>query len=246
MRTLLLTALMGLCLAGCSLDEVKLEQPLTRETTIIEEAQPLLSAPYAALSEEKQLERIAAELRTIGKALAKYKAQHNGALPSKLSHLIAQGFLPVGGLISSADPSGGKEGGVPDAYVEWGQATEADEAGSSYQYEFSSALCQWNWRDYLSGKPADEAVDTDKNGQISWAEVKAWQMQHGDSVQAQAAAYSPSQFPLVRCYWFRYPDAYADSKIQSTVSLAVDLKTVFLSQPWWEQDAKEKQTVVLP
>ncbi len=231
MRRVILLGLMAVGLAGCGLKECKVTEP----------PPPPPPTPYAALSGELQLERIKDELRVIGLALQKYAREHNGQLPPRLAHLVAQGYLPSGALISSADPSGGREGGVPDSYAEWGQAKEADEPGSSYLYEFNDAECQWDWKGYLGGNPSAADIDTNKDGKTTWAEVKAWHLQHGDTVQSPPGrTYPKNRFPLVRCYWFRYPDAYSDISIQSTVNLAVDLETTFLAQPWWEKDSNVK------
>ena len=193
------------------------------------------------------MQRICGELRVIGVALQKYSWDHNGQLPPRLSHLVAQGYLPAGALISSADPSKGREGGVPDSYTEWGQAKEADEAGSSYLYEFSEATCQWDWKGYLGGNPAAADIDINKDGVTTWAEVKTWHLHHGDSIQSPPGRpYPKDRFPMVRCYWYRYPDAYADIATQSTVNLAADLRTVFLAQPWWEKDTAIKVMTVVP
>ncbi len=194
-------------------------------------------APYASLNAAAQYERLAEELKTISVALQAYSHDHNGRLPPRLTELVTAAYLPASALISSADPSGGKEGGVPDSYLTWGQAAETDEAGSSYLYEFSEAPCKWDWRSYLGDKPDVADVDTDKDGAVSWAEVKNWQLMHGDAVQKpRNAPYSLCQFPVVRCYWYQYPAAYTNTSGRTVLNLSVDLRTVFMSQPWWEKD----------
>ena len=132
--------------------------------------------PYASLAPAAKFDRIVGELQTIGAALQAYSRDHNGHLPPKLTDLVAQSYLPASALISSADPSGGKEGGVPDSYKEWGQASETDEPGSSYLYEFSAAPCNWDWKSYLGDKPAVSDVDANKDGVASWSEIKSWQL----------------------------------------------------------------------
>jgi len=233
MKRLLSLAVLAAGLTGCSSSTTE-----PRAAAEPPRADPPPRPVYASLTEEQQLQRLTEELLAIGKALQQYGRDHAGQLPPKLSHLIAQGYLPANGLVSSADPSGGREGGVPDAYSEWGQAKETDEPGSSYLYEFSDIPCQWDWKGYLGGSPSVADIDTNKDGIVTWAEVKTWHLQHGDTVRTPTRPYEKSQFPLVRCYWYRYPDAYSDIAIQSTVNLAVDLQTVFLAQPWWEKDAK--------
>lgn len=193
--------------------------------------------PYASLAPAAKFDRIVGELQTIGAALQAYSRDHNGHLPPKLTDLVAQSYLPASALISSADPSGGKEGGVPDSYKEWGQASETDEPGSSYLYEFSAAPCNWDWKSYLGDKPAVSDVDANKDGVASWSEIKSWQLLHGDTVQQpKSRPYAISQFPAVRCYWYQYPDAHTNVTGRSVINLAVDLRSIFVSQPWWEKD----------
>jgi hypothetical protein len=191
---------------------------------------------YGTLAAEQKLQRITQELHAIGVAMQKYAWDHEGRFPPRLSHLVAQGYLPAKGLVSSADPSGGKEGGVPDAYSEWGQAKETDEPGSSYLYEFSEAVCQWDWKSYLGGKPSQSDVDSNRDGTVTWAEAKSWQLTHGDTTQQPTSrAYAKHRFPIVRCYWYDYPNAGATPESRCTVNLSVELQTVFVAQPWWEK-----------
>jgi len=198
--------------------------------------EPLL-LPYAAMGAAAQYERLVSELQAVGAALQAYARKHGGQLPPRLMDLVRQAYLPAGGLVSSADPSGGKEGGVPDLYSEWGQAAETDESGSSYLYEFSGVPCNWDWKSYVGGKPGTADVDTNRDGTTSWSEVKNWQMRHGDVVQKPVSQpYPPSRFPVVRCYWYQYPDARTNAMGRTVLNLAADLRTVFVSQPWWEKD----------
>ena len=192
---------------------------------------------YGTLGPEQKIQRITEELRVIGVAMQKYAWDHEGKFPPRLSHLVTKGYLPAKALVSSADPTGGKEGGVPDAYSEWGQAKETDEPGCSYLYEFSEAACEWDWKSYLGGKPSLADVDTNRDGKVTWAEAKSWQLAHGDTTQQPASrAYTKNRFPIVRCYWYDYPNAGANPESRCTVNLSVDLQTVFVSKPWWEKD----------
>jgi len=202
----------------------------------------LLRVPYASLDADAQCAEIAGELRELGKALKAYKSDHDGQLPPTLTTLVTENYLPASALISCADPSGGKEGGVPDKYSDWGQASETDEAGSSYLFEFSGTECKWEWQSYLGDKPGASDLDTNKDGLISWAEVKGWQMAHGDTAQQpKNSPYPASDFPVVRCYWYQYPDAYTpEAGARVILSLAADLETVFISQAWWEKDSEKK------
>jgi len=89
----------------------------------------------------------------------------------------------------------------------------------------------------FGGKPEVKDVDTNKDGKASWAEVKSWQLLHGDTVQKpESRPYAISQFPVVRCYWYQYPNGYTNISNKTVVNLAADLRTIFLSQPWWEKD----------
>ncbi|MDR2850208.1 MAG: hypothetical protein LBW77_06685 [Verrucomicrobiota bacterium] len=201
---------------------------------------PKAPAPvaYAALPSAAQQAAIAAELRTIGTAIQAYSSKHGGQWPARLSALVSEGLLPAAALVSVSDPTGGREGGVPDSYDTWQQSTEADEPACSFLYEFSGATAAWGWKTYLAGAPSAAALDTDKNGEVSWQEAKLWQLAYGDTAQTSPAAYAKARFPVVRCYWYGYPASKDDTALRSVVSLAADLKTVFLSQPWWEKDTE--------
>lgn len=193
--------------------------------------------PYASLTQAGQADRLVGEMRTVGKALRAYSRDHNGRLPPRLNDLVAGGYLTAEALISSADPSGGREGGVPDAYSAWNQAAETDDPGSSYLYEFCQAPCKWDWKSYLGGQPGQSDVDADHNGVVSWAEAKSWQLLHGDTTQQPASGpYSLSRFPVVRCFWYQYPEIRDKPESRSVINLGADLETVFFSKPWWEKD----------
>lgn len=225
MKRMLALAVLSAGLLGCS----SLQQASQ------EKKQP--RAPYESLDPAAQYDRLVEELQAISKALQAYSRDHNGQLPPRLTELVKTSYLPACALVCSADPSGGKEGGVPDSYREWGQASETDETGSSYLYEFSEAPCKWDWKSYLGDSPSAADVDTNKDGAVSWSEIKNWQLLHGDVVQKpQNGPYSLSQFPVVRCYWYQYPNAYTNSASRTVLNLSVDLRTVFVSQPQWEKD----------
>jgi len=218
-------------LSGCSSVQQTTSTGIPLETT-----EPLLLS-YSAMDPTAQYTHLVGELRTVGSALQAYALAHDGKFPPRLTDLVSQAYLRPNGLVSSADPTGGKEGGVPNSYSEWGQATETDESGSSYLYEFSAAPCKWDWKPYLGDKPSPADVDTNRDGTVSWAEVKSWQLLHGDTVQKpKNRPYGKEHFPVVRCYWYRYPDAYTNATGRTVLNLSADLKTVFVSQPWWEKD----------
>lgn len=231
MKRVLVFAVLVAGLTGCS------SVPQTQEGKSCGTMEPLLMLSYASMDQASQLNCLTAELKAVGMALQKYADDHGGRLPPRLSTLVSESYLTAGSLVSSADPTGGKEGGVPDSYSDWGQATEADESGSSYLYEFNAAPCKWDWKSYLGGKPGPSDVDTDRDGTVSWSEAKNWQMLHGDvTQQPKNKPYDKSRFPVVRCYWYQYPTAYTLPSGRTVLNLAADLQTVFLSQPWWEKD----------
>ena len=244
MKTMLIVTAAALTLAGCqTASNVNTDTPAAIPA---KPAAPVLTSyeAYALLPQAEQQRLIALELRMIGTAIKAYAKAHNGKWPASLSALIAEDFLPAGALISSADPSRGREGGVPDSYDTWQQSSETDEAGSSYLYEFSGATANWDWKSYLAGKPSVADADTDRSGEVSWAEAKAWQLARGDTAQATAGPYAKNRFPVVRCYWYVYPTAKDDISLRSVISLAADLETIILSQPWWEKDSAP--AVLLP
>ena len=180
-----------------------------------------------------QFEVAVNELRMIGFALQAYKADHDGNLPSRLTNLVHQGYLSADHLISVLDPYEGAQGGVPTAYAlnNGNLFDEADEQGSSFMYEFNEAPCSW-WH----GMPDLR----------SWAEVKYYQMEHGDGINE--GPYASNCFPVVRNFWFQYPNTsshtnYTSGDHEPTVlNLAYDLKTVFASSRWWELDQITDET----
>ena len=229
MKQVLVLAVLIAGLSGCSSVRQTSEQTLPPGS--------LSRQPYASLDPAAQYERLVAELKTVGAALQAYARNHNGQLPARLTNLVAEAYLPAGGLVSSADPSGGNEGGVPDSYSTWTQSSETDEKGSSYFYEFNEAPCKWDWKSYLGDHPSLADLDSNHDGVASWSEVKNWQLLHGDTVQQPKNwPYAISRFPVVRCYWYQYPNAYTNASARTVLNLAVDLQTIFVSQPWWEKD----------
>lgn len=223
MKTLHMAAVAALVLAGCR------SAPETSQTPP--------PAPYGSLSPTAQADRLIGEMKVIGKALQAYARDHNGQFPPRLGALVEGGYLAAAALASSADPSAGKEGGVPDRYADWTQAAETDEPGSSYLYEFCQVPCKWDWKSYLGGKPDLSDVDANRDGTVSWAEAKNWQLLHGDTTQRPSSGpYSPSRFPVLRCFWYQYPTAHDTPDAKVVLNLGADLETVFFSKPWWEKD----------
>ena len=198
---------------------------------------------YASLDASARQAIIARELRVIGKAIKEYQAKNNGKWPANLTTLVTAKLLPASALISASDPTKGQEGGVPNSYTQWQQSEETDEANCSFLYEFSGATAKWSWQSYLAGGASvtTAALDINKDGEVSWQEAKLWQLARGDTAQATPGPYPKNRFPVVRCYWYGHPDS--DTKNRTVISLAADLETVFLSQPWWEKD---KDPVIIP
>ena len=203
----------------------------------------LTPAVYGTLTPSARQGVVADELRAIGKAIKAYQGKHNGQWPARLTVLVTDGLLPARALISAADPTAGKEGGVPDSYDQWQQSAEADEPACSFLYELCGATATWGWASYLGGKPTVADLDTDKNGEVSWQEAKLWQLVRGDTTQSAPTGYAKNRFPVVRCNWYGYPDSKDKPDDRTVISLAADLETVFLSKPWWEKD---NEPVMLP
>lgn len=216
-------------ITGCRTDEAV--APVTPA------APPAMTpAVYATLTPSARQGVIADELRAIGKSIRAYQAKRGGQWPARLTALVEEGLLPAKALVSAADPTGGKEGGVPDSYDQWQQSKETDEAGCSFLYELCGAPAAWDWKSYLAGNASVAAADLDKDGAVSWQEAKLWHLARGDTTQATPGPYPKNRFPVVRCYWYGYPSSKDEPGQRSVISLAADLETVILSQPWWEKD----------
>lgn len=113
----------------------------------------------------------------------------------------------VGGVSAPGmGPYASKPEAVPGNH--YPEANDNDENGTSYDrnnkihacsylYEFSAAKCSW----YGAGSSFFSAAppDLDGNGELSWAEVKDYQLKHGDSSNNDQP-YSETIFPVVRCF----------------------------------------------
>jgi len=225
-------------ITGCQQEKVTVIPQGGAPAATTEAAAPSAAIDYATLTPSARQAVIAGELRRIGKAILTYRTRHNKQWPPSLTVLVTEGLLPASALISVSDPSKGKEGGVPDSYTQWQQSTETDELGCSFLYELSGAVATWDWKPYLAGgaSVSTSALDTNKDGEVSWQEAKLWQLARGDTSQATPGPYPKNRFPVVRCYWYGYPDSKNNPNMRSVISLSADLETVLLSQPWWEKD----------
>ena len=122
-RLILLTAFVAV-ISGCSsIDSGKISGSMPPVVPLLEQK------PYNELTATEQRIVLEGELQIIGNALQKYAADNNGALPPSLTALVKGNYLEASALVSSADPTKGKEGGVPDKYETWGQAKDTDEPG---------------------------------------------------------------------------------------------------------------------
>jgi prepilin-type N-terminal cleavage/methylation domain-containing protein len=126
-------------------------------------------------------------------------------------------------FICPSDPSNGADGGKPDAadfvtidpndFPETddndnnpasGQhaARNPDVERNSYMYEFCDATISWGWNGYVKG-PGNtfidaNTVDEDKDGRITWGEVKLYQLKYGDTFSQ--GEYPAGRFPVIRCF----------------------------------------------
>ncbi|MHC5053807.1 MAG: DUF1559 family PulG-like putative transporter [Planctomycetota bacterium] len=155
-------------------------------------------------------------MKQIGTALLMYRddylATNKEWNPPWLNTLLADQLKDKECLICPSDDSRGAQGGKPDGLVVK-QFSWLDE-GSSYMYEFNMAVelpsttvqsdpNGWDWMGYLQtgGDPhAEVDLDGKKNMSV-WGEVKTWQLKHGCVWGGQRHIYSPTMFPIIRCFW---------------------------------------------
>jgi type II secretory pathway pseudopilin PulG len=97
-------------------------------------------------------------------------------------------------------------------------------AFNSYMYEFSAARCDWwqcnsanpcdcylvtapfNPGDPCPPSPTASDLDKNRDGVVSWGDVKHWQLEHGDRTEgSRGQPYSAATFPIVRCFWHATP-----------------------------------------
>lgn len=176
--------------------------------------------------------------------------------PYRLTYLardFAQGQPEI--FLCKMDGSRGMEGGKPDkAGVD--QFSELDERPDldpdtlplSYMYEFSGAVCSWDWDNWITWPldlttPHLEHIDMNDDGQASWGEVKQAQMKYGDKFLNAGRSgtpanpyigYPPNQFPVLRCFWHTENPNTEDSEILNMAYSG----NVFKSGCTWEKLAK--------
>ena len=161
-------------------------------------------------------------LRQFGLALIQYRHDHDGRMPAWLSNLYSDDYVDYfsakSEFICRSDNSRGVHGSKPDNVpdtVIGDQYPETDDTEfnlavgttnrnpevprCSYMYEYTGGVCGW-WSGYLGsgGLAAEEHVDTDGNGTVTWNEAKEYQMTSGDRYQIHA--YTDTTFPAVRCF----------------------------------------------
>ena len=109
-----------------------------------------------------------------------------------------------GALAPGKGPYASKPETVPgDRYPETNDNDEngtkygrnSDIHACSYLYEFNAAKCSWYGNGTFVGVPPD----LDGNGELSWREVKDYQLTHGDDSNGNQP-YSESLLPIVRCF----------------------------------------------
>jgi prepilin-type N-terminal cleavage/methylation domain-containing protein len=149
-------------------------------------------------------------MRQFALTLVIYRDDHGGDLPPWLSSLNGSYLKDTNMYVCRSDASGGKHGGKPndDAYkvTDSEDFEETDDnkgrkgiTACSYLYEFCEAECSWGWAGILGV----EKVKVDANGddKVTWAEVKQYQLEHGDTTAASGLKpYDESVFPIVRCF----------------------------------------------
>ncbi len=186
-------------------------------------------------------------MRQIGTALMIYRDDYMSTNkemhPLWLTSLFPDHLKDKEALICPADDSRGTQGGKPDGLCEK-QFTTLNE-GSSYMYEFNMAVTlhdqddndNWTWVSYLQ-PPGDphQAVDIDSDtAESKWGEVKTWQLKHGCVWGGQRHIYSPTMFPIVRCFWHTdEPDADGHLEIHNLSYMC----NFFRSGATWEETSE--------
>jgi len=179
--------------------------------------------------------------------------------PSKRAKPLLQPKL----LVCPLDGSKGKQGGKPDGpgipqYDELDEykyfmteVTPPRDRRSSYMYEFNMArgCINWDWKSYVTLPSTvtdpDTFVDLDGAGAPSkWGEAKTAQMRYGDTYlnadeagnplpESMWRGYSPSRFPVLRCFWHTDKPNTSKPKI---LNLSYEGQ-VFLSGALWEKES---------
>jgi type II secretory pathway pseudopilin PulG len=179
----------------------------------------ILTAIHKAREKGRQANCVS-NLHQISLALTLYSDDHQEQGSPWLSALFPK-YMPgrTQVLICKSDGSQGADGSKPNS-AEYSALTgdsdqypETDDIASntdtnrnktitacSYMYELCCAECGWTgWQASLNvGVPA---VDKNGDNKASWAEVKDYQLKHGDKSQTDGPKpYDPTSFPIVRCF----------------------------------------------
>jgi len=177
-------------------------------------------------------------MKQIGTALMMYRdaflATNREWHPRTLHHLYPDYLPQKDVLICPRDDFRGGQGGRPNGVGD--QYEELDE-GSSYMYEFNmNAECSWGWVSYLglgSHPSPGAAIDIDGVPTKSmWGEVKTYQLKHGDGYHN--GPYSPTRFPIIRCFWHTNDPNTSDLKIQNLSYMC----NFFRSGSLWEETSE--------
>ncbi|MCX7804064.1 MAG: type II secretion system GspH family protein [Planctomycetota bacterium] len=197
----------------------------------------LLLPSFAEARRESKISECHHNLQQIYKALFMWDMDHDRNRENYIDRLTnLQEEKYIGGdrvFLCPLDRYAGRQGGYPDGTKDGPlKFSENDErptgpgmAYCSYMYEFSGAACRdesyWLGAEGLcfpksipAGKEK-EAVDSNGDGKLSWAEIKSWQLEYGDQYlldygQMETDALDPSQetvpydrhwFPILRCFW---------------------------------------------
>jgi len=160
------------------------------------------------------------QLRTFAMAVKLYENEYDGSRPPWLSNLYPRYITKTSNYICPADPTRGRDGGMPSwmgptrAHVETDDFDGSDAAagdpdaaafqnsrikGNSYLYRSCCAECSW-WTPGYSWKGLtcsfeevyrpDPGIHPGSRAVPTWGEVAAWERRH---VGHHA--------PVIQCYW---------------------------------------------
>ena len=182
-------------------------------------------------------------LQQIGIGITRYQQENGNLFPPHLTAMLAHGqalgdesakILRCGfDTKKGTDPQMGRPG-------QWGDLHELYDSGSSYQFEAAQITMfapdqggGWTYWKVLPGSGLPPSPLWTDDGRTTWAEAKAYQLKHGNLTNP----FSPSQVPIVRCFWHQTWDPLnPNSTTPKVVNLAWDV-SVFLSIPFWEHQA---------
>lgn len=163
------------------------------------------------------------QLRQFMHGVAMYRGDFEDVYPPWISTLHPEYVSTDQVYVCPDDPTGGKEGGVPSWFTEFGasQFTETDDNGDStarpeilayrddeieacsYIYEFTWAECSW-W------DPSATWADFDNNGFVSWREAKETEMKglyfDGGEIKTNDEEAYGGHVPMIRCFWHASKD----------------------------------------